>query len=73
MEKPAVDALPKQAPTRAFVPDPREDLRRKPTDFIQETEDQVDVRDVRQRIEDMFPDMGKLGPVSMNQSVQGGP
>lgn len=72
MEKPAVDALPKQAPTRAFVPEPREDLRRKPTDFIQETEDQVDVRDVRQRIEDMFPDMGKLGPVSMNQSVQEG-
>lgn len=72
MEKPAVDALPKQAPTRAYVPEPEEDLRRKPTDFIQETEDQVDVRDVRQRIEDMFPDMGKLGPVSMNQSVQEG-
>lgn len=72
MEKPAVDALPKQAPTRAYVPEPEEDLRRKPTDFIRESEDQSDAQDVRQRIEDMFPDMGKLGPVSMNQSVQEG-
>lgn len=70
MEKPAVDALPKEAPKRAFVPEPEEDLRRKPTDFIREAEEHPSAQDVHQRIEDMFPDMGKLGPVSMNQSDQ---
>lgn len=67
MDKPAVDALPKAPPSTAYEPEPDEDLRRRPTDIILAPEDLPDAEEVRDRVEDMFPDMGKFDSLSMNE------
>lgn len=65
MDKPAVDAMLKEAPKQAFETDPRNDPR-KPIPINLKPESLPDADEVRDRVLEMFPDMGKLKSVSEN-------
>lgn len=65
MDKPAVDAMLKEAPKQAFETDPQDDPR-KPIPVNLKPESLPDADEVRDRVLEMFPDMGKLKTVSEN-------